>query len=61
MKIRVDGKEVFASGSVSSQGYSQKPLSLPVAGAKTLTLIVTEADGDRGGDHASWADARLTK
>ena len=37
-----------------------KILDLPVAGAKTLTLIVTDGDNGAGGDHASWADAYLT-
>lgn len=61
MKILVDGKEVFATGKVRSSGYQAKPLDIPVKGTQTLTLIVTDADDGGGGDHASWADAFLTK
>jgi hypothetical protein len=58
MKILVDDKEVWSSGQVSSKAYKATPLDLPVAGAKTLTLIV-DASGGKGGDHASWGDACL--
>ena len=58
MKILVDGNEVWSSGQVTSRKYAATPLDLPVAGAKTLTLIVDEC-GDNGGDHASWGDAYL--
>lgn len=62
MKILVDGQEVYTSGKTSSTDTTSRPsLDLPIKGAKTLTLIVTTADGDPGGDHASWADAYLTK
>ena len=60
LKILVDGKEVFASGHVrSSEKKPAEPLALGVAGAKELKLIVSEADGQKGGDHASWAEAYL--
>lgn len=59
MIIRLDGKDAFASGKVRSTGFTSRALDIPVAGAKTLTLIVTDGDGNRGGDHASWADAYL--
>lgn len=58
MKILVDEKEVWASGQVNKRRYSPVPLDFPVAGAKTLTLIVDECD-ERGGDHADWGDAYL--
>ena len=61
MKILVDGKEVYASGAVSSSGFKAKPLTLPVVGARELTLIVTDGGNGKGGDHASWADAHLVK
>jgi hypothetical protein len=60
MKILVDGKEVFASGQVRSSGFQAKALTLSVAGAKQLTLVVTDGGDGKGGDHASWADAYLT-
>jgi dienelactone hydrolase len=62
MKILVDGKTRFASGLMSSRDTTaRKPLAIPVSGAKTLSLIVTDGDGNRGGDHASWGDAYLSK
>ncbi len=61
MRILVDGKEVFASGKVSSRGYKARALEIPLKRAKVLTLVVTDAGDGRGGDHASWAEAYLTK
>jgi hypothetical protein len=60
MKILVDGKTVFASGKVRSIGFEAQPVTIPVKGAKQLTLIVTDGGDGPGGDHASWADAYLT-
>lgn len=59
MRILVDGREQFTTGQVRSRGFEAKPLDIAVAGAKTLTLLVDQADGNNGGDHASWADAYL--
>ncbi len=59
MKILVDGKQVFNSGRVNSHGYQARALDIPVKGAKTLTLIVTDGGNGAGGDHAAWADAYL--
>jgi len=62
MKILVDGREVYASGMARSTDKTPRPpFDIPVKGTTTLTLIVTTADGEPGGDHASWADAYLTK
>jgi alpha-L-fucosidase 2 len=61
MQILVDDAEVFSTGKVSSLTYQAKPLDIPLSGAKTLTLIVTDGGDGRGGDHASWADAYLCK
>lgn len=61
MKILVDGKEQYASGSVSSAGFEAKSVTIPVKGAKELTLVVTDGGNGPGGDHASWADAYLVK
>jgi lysophospholipase L1-like esterase len=59
MSILIDGKEVFASGKVSSSRFVAKPITIPVTGAKELTLVVTDGGDGPGGDHASWADAYL--
>jgi alpha-galactosidase len=60
MKILVDGKAVYASGKVRSIGFEAQAVTVPVKGAKQLTLIVTDGADGPGGDHASWADAYLT-
>jgi hypothetical protein len=59
MSILIDGKEVFASGKVRSSRFVAKPITIPVTGAKELTLVVTDGGDGPGGDHASWADAYL--
>ena len=61
MKILVDGKETFASGLVSGSSPALEPLTIPVVGARELTLVVTDGGNGKGGDHAAWADAYLTK
>ena len=61
MKILVDGKEMFASGKVNSSGFQAKDVNIPVAGARELTLIVTDGGNGKGGDHAAWADAYLVE
>ena len=61
MTILVDGKAVYASGTINRFNQKPKPLMLPVTGAQTLTLIVTEGGNGPGGDHASWADAYLVR
>lgn len=61
MIVLVDGKEIYASGTIARKSGPVVPLVLPVQGASRMTLIVREADGKRGGDHACWADAYLTR
>ena len=61
MKILVDDKEVFTTGKIPSPSYQTKALTIPLTGAQKLTLIVTDGGNGGGGDHASWADAYLTK
>jgi len=61
MKILVDDKEVFTTGKVNSGTHKVKILDIPVSGAKTLTLIVTDGGNGGAGDHASWADSYLTR
>jgi dienelactone hydrolase len=58
MKVLVDDAVVYDSGAVQSAGFTPEPLNLSLIGAQTLTLVV-ESLGDRGGDHACWADAYL--
>jgi dienelactone hydrolase len=61
MKILVDGKQVFTTGPTqSSNKIFRQPVDIPLKGAKSLTLTV-DSLGNKGGDHASWANARLTK
>ena len=61
MKVLVDNHQVFTTGPTSSTAATnRKPIVVPLANARTLTLIV-DSLGDRGGDHASWADAYLTR
>ena len=60
MIIKVDGKTAYDSGVIHSQdGVERKPIEIDISKAKELILIVTAADGDKGGDHADWADAYL--
>ena len=61
MKILVDGKEAFVSGKVRSAGFEAQAVTIPVAGANELTLVVTDAGDGKGGDHASWAEACLVR
>lgn len=61
MRILVDGKEAFASGKVRSTDFEARPVTIPLNAAGELTLIVTDGGDGAGGDHASWADAYLTK
>ncbi|MGI9474439.1 MAG: NPCBM/NEW2 domain-containing protein [Rubripirellula sp.] len=60
-RIVVDGRQVFTTGTTRSNGgKTHGPVEIDVLGAKQLTLIV-DSLGDRGGDHACWADAYLVK
>ena len=59
MKIFVDDRQVFTTGPTSSlDGVVRMPVVLPLSDANTLTLVV-QSLGDRGGDHANWADVYL--
>ncbi len=62
MKILVDEKQVWTSGPTRSHdGSKRRRLIHSVKDAKTLTLIVTQSDGNRDGDHASWGGAYLQR
>ena len=59
-RVFVDGHERYASGPVRG-GDAPLPVSIDLAGAKRLDLVVDF--GERGDvlDHADWLDARLIK
>ena len=60
MPSRSDEKAIFEK----SLAHGDKPqnLSLPVSGVKTLRLEVDYGeDGVDFGDHANWADLRVTR
>lgn len=62
MKILVDGKEAWSSGPTrSTEKSNRKETVIGLKGAKTLELLVSQSDSNNGGDHASWADAYLTR
>lgn len=58
-ELYVDGKKVAHSG-VLHGGEAPKRLEADLHGAKTLTLVVTDAGDGITYDHADWADALLT-
>lgn len=59
-RVRVDGKEVFDSGEMLATSTPQN-VSVPVAGAGELALVVEfESRGDVQ-DYADWCDARLVR
>jgi hypothetical protein len=59
-RVFVDGRQRYASGPVRG-GAAPLPVSIDLAGAKRLDLVVDY--GERGDvlDHADWLDARLIK
>jgi hypothetical protein len=54
--VALDGKTAFTSGPVKS-GQAGQAVRVPCAGAKTLRLTVTGADGVL----ADWCEARLLR
>lgn len=62
MKILVDGEERWSSGPTRSHEKKHRQrLAISVRDAQTLTLLVHQSDGNKGGDHASWANAYLER
>lgn len=59
-RVRVDGREKFASGVLRGWGAAAT-VDLDITGAKTLTLVVEMADRGYVMDHVDWAEARLVK
>ncbi|HPD32129.1 MAG TPA: NPCBM/NEW2 domain-containing protein [Phycisphaerae bacterium] len=57
-QVLVDGEKKFDSG-VMREKDDPKPVSVPLAGARTLTLKLTDAGDGLGFDTANWCEARL--
>ena len=57
-RVLGDGKELWTSG-VLRTGDAAKELSVPLAGVKTLQLLVEDADDGITCDHADWALATI--
>jgi hypothetical protein len=58
-QVVVDGATVFDSGLVRG-GEDARHVSVSVAGADELRLVVTNGGDGFGLDHADWAGAQLT-
>jgi hypothetical protein len=58
--VQADGKEVFTSGPLTGADRPRE-MTVPVAGARTLTLLVDYGPGVDLADWADWAGARLIK
>ena len=52
-RVLLDGKEVFNSGEMASSGRA-KEIDINVEGAKKLTLIIDQCDGNNNYDHGTW-------
>jgi hypothetical protein len=59
-RVLVDGQERFASPIIRG-GTPPTPVSVDIAGAKKLELLVDYADRADVLDHADWLNARLTR
>ncbi|HWT46000.1 MAG TPA: NPCBM/NEW2 domain-containing protein, partial [Vicinamibacterales bacterium] len=55
----VDGKKVFDSG-IMRGGDAPKPVSIDLAGARSLVLAMNDANDGTGNDTAEWGGALLT-
>jgi len=59
-RVLGDGKELWNSGRVSARDKVRtRDVKVGLAGVQSLTLEVTDFDGNRDGDHADWLDARV--
>jgi len=59
-RVFVDGREQYASETIRG-GSTPVPVSLDLAGAERLDLVVDFADRADVQDHANWLDARLVE
>lgn len=57
-EILLDGQKVYDSGVIKGTD-DQKFVSIPLNGAKEITLITTNAGDGNGSDHSVWADAKF--
>lgn len=57
-QVITDGKKVAESGVVTG-GQQPRLLKTAVEGAKTIELVVTDAEDGEGNDHADWANAKF--
>jgi hypothetical protein len=58
-QVFADDKKLFDSGVVHNR--QSKAVDVPLAGARRLRLIVTDAGDGYNADSANWADARLQR
>jgi len=59
-RVLGDGRELWSSGRVSAgDKVRTRDVKVDLAGGQSLTLEVTDFDGNRDGDHADWLDARV--
>ena len=59
-EVWIDGRRVYSSGLKVATSPTEK-VSVDIAGARELTLVVTNGGDNAAGDHADWADARLVR
>lgn len=57
-QVLVDGEKKFDSG-VMREKDDARPISVPLTGARTLTLKLTDAGDGLGYDGGNWCDSRL--
>jgi len=58
--VLADGRKIWDSGPVTWRDRA-KSVSVPIAGAQKLTLLVDWGDDFESGDHADWALARVIR
>jgi hypothetical protein len=58
-QVWADSVKLFDSGTMTGASATRSVV-VDVAGRQELALVVTDAGNGNGGDHADWADARVT-
>lgn len=59
-EVWVDGRKVYTSGLKLATSPTEN-ISVDISGARELTLVVTDGGDNKVGDHADWADARVSR